>query len=166
MVATLIVSACAGTTIQPLGLPPPSLVASPVASGSAVPGVASPRDQVRTVVSRYFEVLNRLHLDMGYAALTRLFTPDCPCQVQVRAIRSAAARGERYDDRVRVIALRVNIDGPQVADVLADYQVLRGGLVDAAGHRLTRNPAHRIRWDFQLRRDAKVWRIARIEDLS
>jgi len=139
---------------------------TPTAAQSSVPSHTTARQQVHAVVERYFEVLNRLHLDMGYVAMSRLFTADCTCREQVRSIRDAAARKERYLDRVRINALRTNLDGPRTADVLADYQLVRGGLVDAAGHRLTRNPPHRVRWDFQLRRNGGTWRIARIDDLS
>jgi hypothetical protein len=162
----LAMTACTTTTVRPLRLPPHPAIGSPALDVSPITTDPAPRAQARAVVTHYFHVLNRLHLDMGYAALSQLLMPGCPCQVQVRAIRSAASKGERYLDRVRIIALRVNLDGPRAADVLADYRLVRGGLVDAAGHRLTRNPPHRVRWDFQLRRAAGGWRIARIDDLS
>jgi hypothetical protein len=162
----LIAATACGTTSRPAGLPSQLPIAAPLTSDPATTHRAAPRDQVHAVVRRYFEVLNRLHAEMDSTALARLLTPDCPCQQQVEAIRTAAANGQRYLDRTRIKALRVNLDGPGAADVLADYQLVRGGLVDAAGRHLTRITPHRLRWDFRLRRVNGQWRINRIDDLT
>jgi hypothetical protein len=166
IIATVAMAGCGGTSSRPAGLPTHPPLAAPRATSSTPPAQLTAHQQVHAVVTRYFEVLNQLHVDMNDTALADLFTPECPCQEQVRAIRGAAANGERYLDRIRLEALRINLDGPRTADVVADYQLVRGGLVDAAGRRLTRNPPHRVRWDFQLRRARGRWRIARIDDLS
>lgn len=160
------VAGCGGTTERAPGLPlhSPLVTASPRSSPTVSP--VSARQQVHDVIARYFAVLNRLHVEMKDAALASLLTPDCPCQQQVAAIRTAGSKGERYLDKIRLIALRVNLDGPRSADVLADYRLLRGGLIDASGHRISRVAPHRVRWDFALRRTGGQWRIDRIDDLS
>lgn len=122
--------------------------------------------QLTSTIERYFGVLDQLQVRMDAVALSRLFTRSCPCQQQARAIRAAAARGERYVEAVRINAIRPNLDGPANADVLADYTLIRAERVDAAGHQLGRTRPHRVWWDFRLVRHGRRWLIARIDAVS
>jgi hypothetical protein len=164
----LAATSCSGTPpAGPTALPP--LGAPPTAAAAPTPAVvAAPGSQrlVEQTVSRYFAILRHLHERMDAAGLARLFAPECTCREQVTAIRRAATRGERYDDQLRIHAIRSNLDGPSVADVLADYELVRSDVLNAAGRRLITTPPHRVRWDFQLLRQGPRWLIFRIVDLT
>jgi hypothetical protein len=131
--------------------PPPSPTTSPKISELAA---------VKDVVRHYYAIANNLHLNMDSSALAALFTPACRCQAQVRAVRSAAAKGEHYIDQARINALRANDQGPRFAHVLADIDAARGGLETADGRRITSvAPRNHVRRAFSLERFRRGWLI-------
>lgn len=163
--ALVILSGCGGSGAgRPADLP-----AIPTTSVFASPVPRAPQSPIAAadaVVHRYFRVINRLHTDMDANALSQLMTPSCPCQAQVTSVRMATRRGERYVDRVHIYAARPALDSAETADVLVDFESVRGGLDDAAGRPISRTKRHRSRWDFQLVRHHTHWLIDRIESVS
>lgn len=115
-------------------------------------------------VRRYFQIVNNLRTDMNAGGLAKLMTRDCPCQAQVRAIRSAAALGRVYIGRAHINVMRPNIDGRDVGDILVDYNATMGGELAAGDKRLTTTRSQRhIKWDFAVRRVGHRWLITRID---
>jgi hypothetical protein len=165
---TMTLAACGGSSSAPKSLPTlPSATDPAPTSASPTPTATSKKAELaaaKAVVVRYFSVVNAMHIHMDAQALDALFTKDCTCQAQVRAVRRAAKRGEHYTDHASINAIRPNIDGQDLADVLVDYDTRRGGLVDSTGHRVTSTtPKKHVRWVFRLQRLAGDWRITRIE---
>jgi hypothetical protein len=108
-------------------------------------------------------VLNGLHRDMDPAGFANIFTHHCPCQEQVRAVRSAKSKGERYVDHVDIVKLTTNLDAPGYADVLAAFDARVGGLVGRHNHRVTyAAPQRGLHRDFQLVKRGHRWLIYRI----
>jgi hypothetical protein len=177
-------AACSGGSSGPATLPAlsssvatplPTASASPAASPSPVASATAATQRTRkaelaavtAVVRRYFATVNDLHRTMNANELADEFTSACPCQAQVRAVRSAAAKHEHYIDHATVNALRPVLQDPSHAQVLADYDSTSGGLVSRDGRRITttRSEIH-VRWNFELRRGNSVWRISSIEEIS
>jgi hypothetical protein len=123
-----------------------------------------PRQAALEVVRRYYRVLNSLRHTMDADALAALLTPSCPCQAQVAAIRTAAARGERYTDHASVNVMRASVQYPRHAFVLVNLDTGRGGLLASDGRRLTSAPPHDgVQRVFRLVRLRRHWSIAAIE---
>jgi hypothetical protein len=156
-------------TLPPLSAPPstsPSL-ASPAPSTSAAGGKKAELAAATAVVRRYFAVVNELHEVMDAKSLAAIFASSCPCQQQVRAIKSAGAEGQHFVDHATINALRTNRDGLNLADVLADFNSSAGGLVNSHGHHVTSTKAKKhVRWVFDLRRFGSRWLITSIEAIS
>jgi hypothetical protein len=172
--AALTVAACGSRSgAAPHALP---RIPSEIASSAAGPDPASPpppdrglspRRAAAVVVRRYFTESNQLRHHMAAGVLARLFTSECPCLAQARAVRRASLRGQRFFGTTTLSALRASPAGPGRFSVLADYDVSRSGVLNHAGQEiLTRPPRRHVRWDFLLRRRAGRWRIYRIVDVS
>jgi hypothetical protein len=136
--------------------PPASRPSNKRAAVTAVTAVTS-------VVRRYYEIANHLRHDMDFRALAALFTANCFCRIQVRAVRAAARRGEHYVDQATLNSVVTNIDGPRLADVLVDLNVSRGGLVSADGVPVTRAAPRHLKRVFRLERVPRGWLISDIE---
>lgn len=112
----------------------------------------------------YYQVFNALHRTMAAGALAAMFTQDCPCRAQVRAVRSAARRGEHYVDHATVNVMRASVQDRRHAFVLVNLDTGRGGLVRAAGRVVTSAPPRRgVQRVFRLVQVGGRWLIARIE---
>jgi hypothetical protein len=142
-------------------LQPAQLTSSAV--DSAPPGSATALAAARGVVRRYYAALDGLRRRMRVAPLARLMTADCPCRAQLRAVRSAMSRGDRYTDRVRVLRLVAHLDRPDLVDVVVTLDVTRAGLVGPEGRR--RQPvtaAHNLHRELLLRSTGGTWQIAQV----
>jgi hypothetical protein len=136
----------------------------PTTTRSFSPSPQTTRQAALEVVRRYYRVINSLHHTMDAAALATLLTRSCPCQAQVNAIRTAAARGERYADRASVNVMRASLQDARHAYVLVNLDTGRGGLVASNGRRLTSAPPrHGVQRVFRLVRQRRHWSIAAIE---
>jgi hypothetical protein len=103
---------------------------------------------------------------MDASELSSLMTPDCPCQVQARSVRHEASLHRRYVGTDHINALRPNVDGRNVGDVVVDFNAGRGGLMAASGRPISSTPsALHLNRDFVLRRFDGRWLIARIDKL-
>lgn len=164
-VALSTVAACGGGH----GAPPAELAALRpaviVASAAATTAADSQPvlDEVSDVVREYYGALDRLRSGTGTRRLARLVARDCPCRAQLRAVRAAARRGERYTDRVRVRTLVAHVDGADLADVVVSLDVDSGGLVDAAGHRIgTASSLRGVHRELMLRRIDGRWLVEQV----
>jgi hypothetical protein len=116
------------------------------------------------VVRRYYRVTNALARHMDPSRLAALFTADCQCQAQVRAVRHAAADREHYIDHADLHAVRGSIEDSSHAYVLVDLSTSRGGLVRADGTPVSSTaPRRHLERVFRLERVGRSWRIYRIE---
>lgn len=154
-----------GTALPPL---------TPSATASSSTPSTSPTHETKhqelaaakAVVRRYYAVLNNLHRDMNARALFALFTKDCACREQARAVKHARARGEHYIDHVRLLRVSGRITGDGLADVFVTFDAARGGLVDRNGRHITSAPPQsNVKRAFVLERTADGWRIAKLEVL-
>lgn len=148
---------------KPVALP--SL--SPSTSPSASPSATSTADTAAAavgVVRAYYAIVNNLHRRMDAAALSALMTKSCTCQQQVRAVAEAAAKGEHYIDRARLVSVTPAVNSPTSVDVLVEYNASRGGLVDASGHQVTSAYAKDgIKRLFHVREIGGRWLIVEID---
>jgi hypothetical protein len=152
--------------------PPVRLAARPVTAPlvpqptiSARP-VLSPRQAEAAVVRRYFTIINGLDTDMNAAGLAALMTAECPCRRQVRAVRYEASLHRSYVGRDHLNAIRPNLDGAGLGDVIVDFDSGRGGIVSASGRRITSSAAaEHLNRDFVMRRVNRRWLISRIDRL-
>jgi hypothetical protein len=158
----------------------PTSVASQRAVPALTPGPAPKAEQVgekapplarqrayfaaaEAVVHRYYWVLNQLHRNMAAARWAAIMTPRCPCRAQVAAVRTAAAHGEHYVDRVHRLWLAPYLDTRTTVDVVATFDAGPGGLVSRSGRRVTHTGAQlAVRRDFYLRQVGRRWLIDQI----
>lgn len=159
-----LVAGCAGPRrAGPARLP---TLAPAVVTDSSPP--ASPRSTraiglATDVVRRYYLALDELRRQMRASRLERLLAPDCPCRAQLRAIRAAGELGERYTDRIRIIATLPHLDRSDLVDVFVSFDVDQGGLVDRLGHRIGRvTNARNVHRELVVRRLAGTWLIERV----
>lgn len=148
------------TTRLPV-LRPAQIIAS--VPPSAGPGREAALSSAGQVVRGYFDALDGLRHGMRVAPLARVLTADCPCRAQVRAVRAARRRGDRYTDRVRVTSLVAHLDRADLVDVVVSLDISRAGLMDASGHR--RTPVTTLRnlhRELLLRRIDDHWLISRV----
>ncbi|MGN6474171.1 MAG: hypothetical protein ACTHK4_11070 [Mycobacteriales bacterium] len=159
------VAGCGGASEGPRSV---TAVAPAVVQPSAGPpgtrgDAAQPVRAVTEVARRYYAALGALRRRMRAAPLARLMAPGCTCRAQVRAVRRALRRGQRYTDRVHVLTLVPHLDSPGLADVFVSYDVTDGGLVDRRGHRIglatTVRGLHR---ELMLRRVSGRWLIEQV----
>jgi hypothetical protein len=142
--------------LRPAELTSSALAPAPTAPSGALPAATA-------VVRRYYSLLDGLRRQMRAAPLAGLMTADCPCRAQVRAVRAAIGRGERYTDRVRVIRLVPHLDRADLVDVFVTLDVRRGGLLDPSGRRSTpMTTARDLHRELLLRRIGGHWLIARV----
>ena len=163
MVACLgVLSGCSSGGSAPRTLPP--LSTTPAAVTSTAPtSKAAELAAVKAVVRRYYSLINELHRSMDAEKLGSLMTPSCSCREQVDAIRQAASKGQRYIDTVRLVSLTPAIETPTQADVLVQYNALRGGLVSASGRTITSTrPQEGLKRFFVLQLIGDQWLIAGI----
>lgn len=168
--SVITVAGCSGGTSLPRSLPPLHSATPPARheprSTSTTHRPVSERAAVALAVRHYYDVANNLRHDMRADGLAALFTRDCPCRAQARAVRRAARLGEHYIDHAHINALRANLDGPGIADVLSDVNTSRGGLRSQDGGVVTSVPATRhLRRDFRLERVHGQWLIDQIDQL-
>lgn len=161
---------CGGDAAGPASLPrvgpasAPAGTGRPIASPAPVRPRLGPRRAAVAVVRRYYQVFNGLHRTMDAAAMSALFTADCPCRQQVRAVRKAAALDEHYVDRATVNVMRPSLQDADHAYVLVNLDTARGGLVTEAGRRVTTAaPRRGVQRVFRLVRHGRRWLISRIE---
>lgn len=170
LAAALSVTACGSSapstpkTLPALSASTPVATPSPAASKPALSAKAAELAAATAVVRRYYEIANNLHRSMDADALAALFTSNCFCRAQVRAVRSAAAKGEHYIDQARLNSVVANTEGPTRADVLVDLNAARGGLVRADGSQVTSGrPQRHVKRVFRLHHVGNQWLITAIE---
>lgn len=118
------------------------------------------------VVRSYFRAVNLLPRRMDTRALVSITTPRCPCRKLVRSVRQESAHDRLYYGTTAINAIRVNVDGPALGDVVVDFDTTVSGLRSANGTVVTRTkPRHHVNLDFTVvRRDGR-WLIERINEL-
>jgi hypothetical protein len=157
----------AGST-RPRSLPPAT--ATPVGdaaseSPSYDEGVAL--DAATAVVREYFRLVNDLKRSMDPKPLAELMARDCACRAQLDAISAAAERGQHFVDHALHLKLRPALNDVAAADVLAIYDTLTGGLVDANGHVVTKTkPRTDVKRLFRLSFSAAGWHIDEISAVT
>lgn len=165
----MMLAGCGGSASSaPTSLP--QLTKTPVAtpaSPSPSPTTVSKKAELaaaKAVVTRYYEVANGLRTRMDAPALAALMTTRCPCRAQVRAVRTAAQKGEHYIDHAHINELVPSGEGPTAAFVLVDLDASRGGLETSDGRIVTSAPPRKhIRRVFRLVNRNGNWLIDRIE---
>lgn len=144
----------------------PALDGVPIASSAEPTRGAEPTDATRgasRVVRRYYAALDGLRRRMRTAPLADLMTADCPCRAQVRTVRAAIRRGERFTDRVRLLTLLPHLDGPDLVDVVVSLDVSRAGRVDSTGRRIgSPITARNLHREVVVKRYVGRWLIARV----
>lgn len=159
-------SACGPGPVAALRPLPALSPAELTGSAEPAPGpnaAAAAVHSAEAVVRRYYAALDGLRRRMRPGPLAALLARTCPCRAQVRAVRTAMRRGERYTDRIRVVALVAHLDRPDLVDVVVTYDVHHGGLVDRAGDPLTAPTTIRnIHRELEVGARAGRWQIRQV----
>jgi hypothetical protein len=160
-VVLLAAPGCGGSSGEARSLP--ALQPADVITSTPPARASSALTAARGTVRRYYAAIDDLRRRMRPAPLARLLTADGPGRAQVRAIRAAAGRGERYTDRIRVTSLLAHLDRADLADVVVSFDVSHAGLVDRAGRRLRPATAMRnVHREVLLHRVGRRWLIAAV----
>jgi hypothetical protein len=144
--------------------PHPSASVSAVATNSPRP--ADQKTAEAAVVREYFQVVNRLPVDMDAPAIDALTKPSCPCRKLARSIREESARHREYYGRNAINAIRANVDGQALGDVLVDFDTTASGVRSTTGAIITRTkPRRHVNLDFTVVRYGGRWLIERIDEV-
>jgi hypothetical protein len=170
-----VLAAGCGSGTQPRTLPsitaaPTTASPSPSASPSPTPSAtcsAAVKKQLSAAVRTYFRVVNSQKQRMDADALAALFTDNCSCQEQVRAIRKTKSQGNRYTQQAKVVELTPSLVDRAHGVVLATFNESAGGVVDGHGKYVRKTSARRdVDRQFHLVRKGDHWLIAQIDSLK
>lgn len=154
----LALTGCGGGGSKPVSLP-----TLPSATNSPTPSATSSQtelDAVSAVVRRYFELINGPTTVANADQLFAIMTPACKCRRVATSVRDAARRHQSYYGRATVTSFVPNLDGPNDADVLVDYDSSISGLRDGNGRTLHRDRAIKgMSADFRMVRRQGNWLI-------
>jgi hypothetical protein len=103
---------------------------------------------------------------MDAVAIETLTTPSCPCRKLVRSVRNEAARHRSFYGTNAINAVRVNADGPDLGDVLVDFDATAAGIRSTNGMIVTRaKPRRHVNLDFTVVDRSGRWLIERIDEV-
>ena len=119
------------------------------------------------VVRHYYALIDHLRTNMNAAGVAALMTSDCRCRAVPREIARRARAGERYYGTAHRLSLLPSRDDAINAEVLAQYDAVRYGLIGANGTVIEHDPLrHGIVENFRLVRSHGRWLIWEIDQID